>query len=132
MKNYVNLNISDFQPLALSIFIDASEIPRGILVPLSDWPKLKPTIDPQSPLYKLMATLTFVPFHELSLEEKSMLLEDKLREVEQSNLKNGSYRAYKNDLCISQDLYINEYADHSELVSINAKTGKITLIKKLD
>jgi hypothetical protein len=132
MKNYVNLNILDFQPLALSIFIDATETPKGILVPLSDWPKLKPVIDPQSPLYKLMATLTFVPFHELSVEEKSMLLEDKLREVELENLRKGSFRAYKNELCTSQDLYINEYADRKELVSVDAKTGKISLIKKLD
>lgn len=79
-----------------------------------------------------MATLTFVPFHELSVEEKSMLLDDKLREVELENLRKGSFRAYKNELCTSQDLYINEYADRKELVSVDAKTGKISLIKKLD
>lgn len=132
MKSYVNLNITDFQPLALSIFVDASKIPQGILVPLSDWLKLKPALNPESPLYKLMATLTFVPFHELPLMEKSILLEEKLQEVEQANLKKGSYRAYKNELCTSSDLYINEYIDHKELVSIDAKTGKITLVKKLD
>ncbi|WP_316735457.1 hypothetical protein [Pedobacter aquatilis] len=131
MKNYVNLIIPDFQPLALSIFVDAFKIPQGIMVPLSDWLKLKPALNPESPLYKLMAALTFVPFHELPLKEKSVLLEDKLQEVEQANLKKGSYRVYKNELCTSPELYINEYIDHKELVSMDAKTGKIILVKKL-
>lgn len=36
MKNSVNLNVPDYQPLALSIYVDAKETPQGVLVLLSD------------------------------------------------------------------------------------------------
>jgi len=132
MKNSVNLKVPDYQPLALSIYVDAKETPQGVLVLLSDWPKLKSAIDPKSPFYKLMAKLTFIPFHERTLQEKSELLDARIREVETANLKKGSFITYKNELCTTPDLFVNEYADRKELVSVDAKTGNIKVIIKLD
>jgi len=132
MRNSVNLNVPDFQPLALSIYVDAMETPQGVLVLLSDWPKLKSAIDPNSPFYKLMAKLTFVPFHKRTLQEKSEVLDARIREVEKANLEKGSFITYQNELCTSPDLFINEYSDRRELVSVDAKTGIIKVIAKLD
>ncbi|MDQ0967666.1 hypothetical protein QFZ20_003069 [Flavobacterium sp. W4I14] len=131
MKKSVDLREHDYQPLALSIYVDAVEIPQGVVVLLSDWPKLKSAVDPKSPFYKLMDKLTFIPFHERSLTEKSEFLESKLREVEKENLVRGSFRTYQNELCTAPNLFINEYADRTELVSVDARSGKISLIKKL-
>lgn len=131
MKKSVNLGEDNYQPLALSIYVDSMETPQGVLVLLDDWQKLKSSVDTKSPFYKLMSKLTFIPFHERSLTEKSESLEGKLREVEEANLAKGSFRTYKNELCISTDLFVNEYADRTELVSVDAKSGKISLIKKI-
>ncbi|ETZ19547.1 hypothetical protein [Pedobacter sp. V48] len=132
MKNSINLSVPDFMPLALSIYVDAKEIPQGVLVLLCDWPRLRSAIDPKSPFYKLMANLTFVPFHERSLKEKSELLEGKIREAEKANLENGSFVTYKNSLCTTPDLFINEYSDRKELVSVDAGTGSIQVVRKLN
>jgi len=131
MKKSVNLGEDNYQPLALSIYVDSMETPQGVLVLLDDWQKLKSSVDTKSPFYKLMSKLTFIPFYERSLTEKSESLERKLREVEEANLAKGSFRTYKNELCISRDLFVNEYADRTELVSVDARSGKISLIKKI-
>ncbi|WP_113662376.1 hypothetical protein [Pedobacter nanyangensis] len=132
MKNSVNLNTAEHQPLALSILVDAKDHPLGIFLPLEEWPKLRADINPENPLYKLMANLTFIPFHEMSLEEQSLVLEEKVRDAQMTNLEKGSFISYRNELCTSPDLFINEYGDRKELVSVDAKTGKITLIKLLE
>jgi hypothetical protein len=131
MKKSVNLGEDNYQPLALSIYVDSMETPQGVLVLLDDWQKMKSSVDTKSPFYKLMSKLTFTPFHERSLTEKSEFLERKLREVEEENMAKGSFRTYKNELCISTDLFVNEYADRTELVSVDARSGKISLIKKI-
>lgn len=79
-----------------------------------------------------MAKLTFIPFHERTLQEKSELLDARIREVEKANLEKGSFITYKNELCTTPDLFVNEYADRKELVSVDAKTGNIEVIIKLD
>jgi len=132
MKNYVNLDTAGHQPPALSILVDAHDSPQGVFVHLEEWPRLKSDVNPENPLYKLMANLTFIPFHEMTLEEQSNRLEEKVRAVEQVNLEKGSYVTYQNELCTTADLFINEYADRKEMVSVDAVTGSITLIKILD
>jgi len=112
--------------------VDATNLPIGVTIPLSDWPFLQSAVKFESPFYKLMAVLTFLPFHERSLQEQSAALEEKVREVEKENLLKGSFISYKNELCVSADLFINEYAEHKELVSVNSQSGKISLIRKLD
>ena len=109
MKNSVNLNTAEHQPLALSILIDAKDHPRGVFLPLEEWPKLWADVNPENPLYKLMANLTFIPFHEMSLEEQSLALEEKVRDAQRANVEKGSFISYRNELCTSQDLFINEY-----------------------
>lgn len=132
MKKSVNLPHTDTRGMALSIFVDATNEPYGILLPLTDWPKLKASLHQQSPLYKLMVKLTFKSFHQQSLQEKSTALDPVIIEAEKANLEKGSYITYTNELCTSKDLFINEYTDRKELVSVDAKTGKIKVIKQLD
>jgi hypothetical protein len=132
MRNSVNLKQTAYLPLSLSIYVDAKQTPQGVLVLLSDWAKLKAAVDPDSPFYKLMTKLTFIPFHERPLKEQSQVLDGKIREVEIANLKKGSFITYTNELCTSADLFINEYADRKELVRVDAKTGSIELVTKLD
>ena len=43
--------------LALSILTAKDENPIGVIIPLTDWEKLKPSLQPESPLYKLMQSL---------------------------------------------------------------------------
>ena len=43
--------------LALSILTAKDENPIGVIIPLTDWKKLKPSLQPESPLYKLMQSL---------------------------------------------------------------------------
>jgi hypothetical protein len=71
------------------------------------------------------------PIHAKSLMERSESFEEKLHEVEKQNLAKGSFKTYTNDLCSSVDLFINEYSDRIELVSVDSHTGKISLIQKL-
>lgn len=132
MKNYVNLDTVGLQPPALSVLVDANDRAQGVFVHLEEWPKLKADVNPKNPFYKLMASLTFIPFHEMTLEEQSLHLEEKVRSAEQANLDKGSYTSYRNELCTTPDLFINEYVDRRELVSVDAATGGITLIKILD
>lgn len=132
MKNYVNLDTVGQPPPALSILLDADDRPQGVFVHLKEWPKLKADVNPENALYKLMANLTFIPFHQMTLEEQSLLLEEKVRGAEQANLEKGSFITYRNELCTTADLFINEYADRREMVSVDAVTGSITLIKILD
>src|ERR1017187_5018024 len=43
--------------LALSILTAKDGKPIGLVIPLTDWEKLKPSLQPESPLYKLMESL---------------------------------------------------------------------------
>lgn len=44
-------------PLALSIVVTREEVPIGVMVPVTDWLKIKPHLHPDSPLYALLEKL---------------------------------------------------------------------------
>ncbi len=56
MKNE-NTDPKHYPNLALSILTAKDENPIGVIIPLTDWKKLKPSLQPASPLYKLMQSL---------------------------------------------------------------------------
>lgn len=71
----------------------------------------------------------FKPLFERSLREQSKVLAPHVAEVQSTNLRMGLYNSYRNELCISKDLFIHEYPDHKVLVRIDASTGTTMTIK---
>lgn len=58
-------------------------------------------------------------------------MEDRLRpvieKVEAENLKSGFYNTYQYGN--SKNMFVHQYANHRELVRVNAATGEIVVIK---
>ncbi|KHJ36874.1 hypothetical protein PBAC_29610 [Pedobacter glucosidilyticus] len=71
----------------------------------------------------------FKPLFERSLREQSQVLAPHVAEVQTINLRMGLYNSYRNELCISKDLFIHEYPDHKLLVRIDALTGATMTVK---
>jgi len=76
-----------------------------------------------------MAHGKFKPLFERSLREQSQVLAPHVASVQSANLRMGLYNSYRNELCVSKDLFIHEYPSHKVLVSIDAATGNTTTIK---
>lgn len=121
------LDKQQFAPLALSILTSRQELPIGVVVLLSDWDKLKPSLHPDSPLFKLM--------NKLAAEQQTMLLSgigNELFSVQPKDTPDGTFIRYKDELCIEVDLFIQEYADKKVLVRVHPKTGTFQFIQQLD
>ena len=71
----------------------------------------------------------FKPLFERSLREQSQALAPQVARVQSANLRMGLYNSYRNDLCVSRDLFIHEYPSQKILVSVDASTGNTTTIK---
>lgn len=76
-----------------------------------------------------MARRKFKPLFERSLSEQSQVLAPQVARVQSANLRMGFYNSYRNELCISKDLFIHEYPNQKILVSVDASTGNTMTIK---
>lgn len=71
----------------------------------------------------------FKPIFERSFKEMQELLEPVIQKVEQELLDKGLYISYRDENCTTPDLFMHRYKDgRKEMVSVNVKTGKITLV----
>jgi hypothetical protein len=73
----------------------------------------------------------FKPFFERSLVEQAELLQPQILKVQQENLSFGLYNSYRTSNYPSDNTFIHQYADHSELVRVDAATGNTETIKIL-
>ncbi len=78
-----------------------------------------------------MARGKFKPLFERSLKELSQVLAPQVAKVQSANLSMGLYNSYRNELCVSKDLFIHEYPNHKVFVRVDASTGNTMTIKKL-
>ena len=127
-----SLNLNEFaENGTLSIFVNSEQEPMGVLIPLKQWSKIAPSVDKNCELHRLMEQLTFNPIFERSLKEQENWLRPEIEQVETANLQQGLYNIYQDDeYCTSKDLFIHQYADHRELVKVDADTGHTQTIKR--
>lgn len=72
----------------------------------------------------------FKPIFERSFQEMQELLEPVIQKVEQELLDKGLYISYRDENCTTPDLFMHRYKDgRKEMVSVNVKTGEITLVR---
>jgi len=112
--------------LALSILTAKDENPIGVIIPLTDWEKLKPSLQPESPLYKLMQSLV------AEMARTSSYVAENDGENEQQDRAEEVFIRYKNELCTEDNLFIQEYADKKVLIRLNHNTGGYQFIQQLN
>jgi len=111
--------------LALSILTAKDENPIGVIIPLTDWEKLKPSLQPASPLYKLMQSLAEM----VNTSQNVAKNED---ENEKQDSTEEIFIRYKNELCTENNMFIQEYADKKVLIRLNPNTGGYQFIQQLN
>lgn len=71
----------------------------------------------------------FKPLFERSLKEQSLVLAPRVAAVQSANLRMGLYNSYRNELCVTKDLFIHEYPNHKVLVRVDAFTGNTMTVR---
>jgi hypothetical protein len=112
--------------LALSILTAKDENPIGVIVPLTDWEKLKPSLQTESPLYKLMQSLA------AETSTTSSYIAENDDEDKQQGSSEEVFIRYKNELCAEDNMFIQEYADKKVLIRLNPNTGGYQFIQQLN
>jgi hypothetical protein len=125
MKNEKS-NSKHYPNLALSILTAKDENPIGVIVPLTDWEKLKPSLQPESPLYKLMLFLA----GEMANTSSNAAENDD--ENEKQDSAEEIFILYKNELCTENNMFIQEYADKKVLIRLNPNTSGYQFIQQLN
>jgi|GEM_PF-1805460 len=110
-------------PLALSIVVTGEEVPIGVMVPVTDWLKIKPYLHPDSPLYALLEKLA------REYEAMGGLL---VKEEIEQDPPDGTYIRYKDETCTDEHIYIQEYADRKVRVKVHPKTETYEFIERID
>jgi hypothetical protein len=111
-------------PLALNIVVTREEVPIGVMVPVTDWLKIKPHLHPDSPLYALLEKLA----REYEAMDGGLRVEE---EIEQDP-PDGTYIRYKDETCTDEHIYIQEYADRRVRVRVHPKTETYEFIERID
>ena len=111
---------------ALSILTAKDENPIGVIIPVTDWEKLKPSLQPESPLYKLMQSLAS------ETATTSSYVAENDGENEQQDSAEEIFIRYKNELCTENNMFIQEYADKKVLIRLNPNTGSYQFIQQLN
>jgi hypothetical protein len=125
MKNEKS-NSKHYPNLALSILTAKDENPIGVIVPLTDWEKLKPSLQPESPLYKLMQFLA------AEMANTSSNAAENDDENEKQDSAEEIFILYKNELCTENNMFIQEYADKKVLIRLNPNTSGYQFIQQLN
>lgn len=68
----------------------------------------------------------YKPIFECTLKEMEHRLRPVIEKVEAENLKAGFYNIYHYGN--SKNMFVHQYADHRELVCVNAATGEIVVV----
>ena len=124
MKNE-NTDPKHYPNLALSILTAKDENPIGVIIPLTDWEKLKPSLQPASPLYKLMQSLA-------EMANTSQNVAKNEDENEKQDSTEEIFIRYKNELCTENNMFIQEYADKKVLIRLNPNSGGYQFIQQLN
>ena len=74
----------------------------------------------------------FKPIDERTSKELEDLINPVISKLIADKLERGLCNSYRDKNCTSLDLFIDEYKDRKELVSVNAQTGETTFIKFID
>jgi hypothetical protein len=119
-------NSKHYPNLALSILTAKDENPIGVIVPLTDWEKLKPSLQPESPLYKLMQSLA------AEMANTSSNVAENDDENEKQDSAEEIFIRYKNELCTEPNMFIQEYADKKVLIRLNPNTDGYHFIQQLN
>jgi hypothetical protein len=114
------------QHLALSTLTAKNGKPLGVIILLTDWEKLKPSLQPESPLYKLMQSLAS------ETATTSSYVAENDGEIEQQDGAEEVFIRYKNELCTEDNMFIQEYADKKVLIRLNPNTGGYQFIQQLN
>ena len=114
------------QHLALSTLTAKNGKPLGVIIPLTDWEKLKPSLQPESPLYKLMQSLSA----DMAITSPNVAENDD--ENEKQDSAEEIFIRYKNELCTENNMFIQEYADKKVLIRLNPNTGGYQFIQQLN
>ena len=125
MKNE-KIDPNYYPNLALSILTAKDENPIGVIVPVTDWEKLKPSLQPESPLYKLMQSLAS------ETATTSSYVAENDGENEQQDRAEEVFIRYKNELCTENNMFIQEYVDKKVLIRLNPNTGGYQFIQQLN
>ena len=125
MKNE-DTDPKQYPSLALSILTAKDENPIGVIIPVTDWEKLKPSLQPESPLYKLMQSLA------AETSTTSSYIAENDDEDKQQDSSEEIFIRYKNELCTENNMFIQEYADKKVLIRLNPNTGGYQFIQQLN
>ena len=112
--------------LALSTLTAKNGKPLGVIILLTDWEKLKPSLQPESPLYKLMQSLAS------ETATTSSYVAENDGEIEQQDGAEEVFIRYKNDLCTENNMFIQEYVDKKVLIRLNPNTDSYQFIQQLN
>jgi hypothetical protein len=112
--------------LALSILTAKGGKPIGIIISLTDWKKIKPSLQPESPLYKLMQSLA------AEMANTSPIVAENDDENEKQDSVEEIFIRYKNELCTEDNMFVQEYADKKVLIRLNPKTGSYQFLQQLN
>ena len=78
-----------------------------------------------------MNELNYKPIFECSLKELEDRLRPEIAKIEAQHLDAGKYNIYQyNGNGISKNVFVRQYADHRELVSVDVRTGQTRIINK--
>jgi hypothetical protein len=124
MKNDQS-GLQDYPNLALSILTTREEKPIAVIIPLSDWEKLRSSLQPESPLYKLMDFLS------VEAAVASSYIAENDSDIEQQAGTEEIFIRYKNDLCVEVNMFVQEYADRKVLIRLNPKTDGYEFLQQL-
>lgn len=97
-----------------------------MIVPLTDWEKFKPSLQPESPLYRLMQSLA------AETSTTSSYVAENDDEDKQQDSAEEIFIRYKNELCTEDNMFIQEYADKKVLIRLNPNTGGYQIIQQLN
>ena len=112
--------------LALSTLTAKNGKPLGVIILLTDWEKLKPSLQPESPLYKLMQSLA------AEVANTNPIVAENENENEKQDSAEEIFIRYKNYLCTENNMFIQEYADKKVLIRLNPNTGGYQFIQQLN
>jgi hypothetical protein len=69
-------------------------------------------------------------FLDMTPEEIHEHLKPRAQQVKQEALDSGAWFSYRNELCVSPDMFIHEFKDgRKELIQLGNQTGKLKILK---
>lgn len=118
--------------MSLKIVFGKEKEPIGVFIALEDWNNLADSVDHNSELYQLMASLTFKSVFEMSFEEMEARAKPITERAKKLAWDNDLPISYKNEVCTEEGMIIRKYkGGEKELVKVSLLDGSVKKVRKL-